>query len=41
MNYLHAKAVLQKGSPEIPFNLIALEAATLVAAAGILVLLFA
>jgi hypothetical protein len=41
MNYLEAKTVLLKGSPQIPFKLIAVEAVTMVGVAGILVQFFA
>ncbi len=41
MNYLEAKTVLLKGSPQIPFKLIAVEAVTMVGIAGILVQFFA
>ena len=41
MNYLEAKTVLLKGSPQIPFKLIAIEVVAMVGIAGILVRLFA
>ena len=41
MNYLEAKTVLLKESPHIPLHLIAIEAAVLVATAGVLVKIFA
>ncbi len=37
MNYLEAKTMLTEQTPRLPFNMIALEAAALVALAGILV----
>ena len=41
MNYLEAKTVLLKDSPQIPFKLLAVEVAAMIAIAGILVRLFA
>jgi len=41
MNYLAAKTVLTKGNPHIPFTLIAVEVAVLIAVAAILVRFFA
>ena len=41
MNYLEAKIALTKASPQIPFKLIAIEAAALLGIAGLLVRLFA
>ena len=41
MNYLQAKIELLSESPQIPFKLIALEAAALVGIAGLLVQVFA
>lgn len=40
MNYLEAKTVLLKDSPQIPFKLIAVEVVTLVGVAGLLVQIF-
>jgi len=40
MNYLAAKAVLLKGSPQIQLKVIAIEAVALVCVAGILVQIF-
>ena len=41
MNYLEAKTVLLKESPQIPFKLIAVEFVTLAGVAGVLVQIFA
>jgi hypothetical protein len=41
MTYLDAKTVLLQRSPRVPFKLIAIEAATLVVVATLMVLLFA
>ena len=41
MNYLEAKTVLLKTPPEISWRVIAIEAATMVCVAGILVRIFA
>ena len=41
MNYLEAKTELLKEAPPIPMHLIAIEAAALVAIAGVLVKVFA
>ncbi len=41
MNYLSAKIELLQESPQIPFKLIAIEAAALVVVAGLLVQVFA
>lgn len=41
MNYLEAKTVLTQQTPRLPLNMIALEAAALIALAGILVRVFA
>ena len=40
MNYLEAKTALMTKTPGVPFKLIAIEAAALVAIAGLLVLIF-
>ena len=40
MNYLEAKTVLLKDPPQIPFKMIAIEAATMIGIAGILVQIF-
>ena len=40
MNYLEAKMQLQKKAPQIPFNLMAIEATAMVAIAAGLVYLF-
>ena len=41
MNYLEAKIELTRRSPQIPFKMIAIEAAALVGIAGLLVHFFA
>ena len=41
MNYLEAKSELMRRAPRIPFKLYAIEAATLVCVAGVLVQFFA
>ena len=41
MNYLEAKTILLKTPPRVPLKMIALEAAIMIAAAGILVRIFA
>ena len=41
MNYLEAKNVLLKNPPQIPFKMMAIEAAVLVGIAGLLVQVFA
>ena len=41
MTYLTAKNVLLKDSPKVPLTAIAIEAATLIVVAGILVQIFA
>jgi len=40
MNYLEAKTELMTKTPRVPFKLIAIEAAALVAIASLLVLIF-
>jgi hypothetical protein len=40
MNYLEAKTALMTKTPRVPFTLIAIEAAALVAIAGLLVMIF-
>ena len=41
MNYLQAKSELLKESPQVPFKLLAIEAAAMIGVAGVLVRLFA
>jgi hypothetical protein len=41
MNYLEAKIELTRRAPRMPFKLFAIEAATLVCVAGVLVRIFA
>ena len=41
MNYIEAKAVLLKDTPQIPFKMIVIEAAAMVGVAGLLVQFFA
>jgi hypothetical protein len=41
MNYLEAKTVLLKDNPHIPFSTVAIEIATLVSVAAMLVWIFA
>ena len=41
MNYLEAKIELTTRSPQVPFGLIAIEAAALIGIAGLLVQIFA